>query len=177
LRTVENRRGTAAMRNAALAAVLATHTLGLVLLAAGCDPVGASSDGIPRPAAAPPPAPLSPVLPSRMIGFTLFFDIDSAAIDIEGDAALAAAAEAARQAGSAKVIVIGHADRAGRTGHNRELARRRAEAVRAALAERGVPPSRIAVAAYGEKKPRIATPDGVAETRNRRAEIVVVPAS
>ncbi len=72
--------------------------------------------------------------------------------------------------------VEGHTDNTGSAGINESLSRRRAEAVRAALIQRGVAPARIIAAGYGSAQPLgdNATEDGRA--MNRRIEIRIVGA-
>ncbi len=72
--------------------------------------------------------------------------------------------------------VEGHTDNTGSAAINENLSRRRAEAVRAALIQRGVAPARIIAAGYGSAQPvgDNATEDGRA--LNRRIEIRIVRA-
>ena len=72
--------------------------------------------------------------------------------------------------------VEGHTDNTGGDGLNESLSRRRAEAVRAALIQRGVAPSRIIAAGYGSAQPLgdNAAEDGRA--MNRRIEIRILRA-
>ncbi|OYW85827.1 MAG: hypothetical protein B7Z22_07850, partial [Hyphomonas sp. 32-62-5] len=65
-------------------------------------------------------------------------------------------------------------DDTGNPAFNDELSLRRAEAVRAAMIQRGVPPERLLAAGYGQSQPvgDNATEDGRA--RNRRIEIRIV---
>ncbi len=71
-----------------------------------------------------------------------------------------------------RVTVAGHADRSGPEPYNDALSERRAEIVARALQQRGVPERALDVVWYGERRPRIPTPDGQREPRNRRVEIV-----
>ena len=71
------------------------------------------------------------------------------------------------------VVVIGHTDLVGSDAFNDELARKRAETVRAMLIARGVAPGSIVAVGRGKREPAVPTADGVAEPRNRRVEIVV----
>jgi len=71
------------------------------------------------------------------------------------------------------VIVIGHTDALGTDQVNDALSRQRAETVRAELIRRGVAPENIQAIGRGKRDPAVPTPDGVAEPRNRRVEIVV----
>ena len=71
-----------------------------------------------------------------------------------------------------RVTVAGHADRSGAEPYNEALSESRARNVARALAQRGVPEDDMAVEWFGERRPRIPTPDGQREPRNRRVEIV-----
>lgn len=70
--------------------------------------------------------------------------------------------------------VEGHTDNTGNPAFNDQLSLRRAEAVRAAMIERGVPADRLIAAGYGQSQPvgNNDTEDGRA--RNRRIEIRIV---
>lgn len=72
-------------------------------------------------------------------------------------------------------IVSGYTDTVGEASANRRLSCRRAQAVRDLLVRQGVPPSYIALFAFGEERPRLSTEDEVAEARNRRVEIENYP--
>jgi outer membrane protein OmpA-like peptidoglycan-associated protein len=71
------------------------------------------------------------------------------------------------------VVVVGHTDAVGSDPVNDALGQRRADLVRSALIQRGVPPDDILAISRGKRAPAVPTPDGVAEPRNRRVEIVV----
>jgi outer membrane protein OmpA-like peptidoglycan-associated protein len=71
------------------------------------------------------------------------------------------------------VVVIGHTDRLGSESFNDRLSVLRAQAVRDALVAIGVSVEKIEIAGRGEREPLVPTADGVAEARNRRAEIKV----
>jgi outer membrane protein OmpA-like peptidoglycan-associated protein len=74
---------------------------------------------------------------------------------------------------SPEIVVIGHTDRVGTLEYNDKLSLKRADVVRAALVAAGVPPGQIDIAGRGEREPAVATPDEIAEPRNRRVEIMV----
>ena len=71
------------------------------------------------------------------------------------------------------VLVVGHTDAVGSDEFNDALARKRAEAVRASLIARGIDGKDIVAIGKGKRELLVPTPDGVAEPRNRRVEIVV----
>jgi outer membrane protein OmpA-like peptidoglycan-associated protein len=71
------------------------------------------------------------------------------------------------------IVVVGHTDAVGSDKFNDELARKRADAVRAALVRRGIAETDVVAIGRGKRELLVPTPDGVAEPRNRRVEIVV----
>ena len=73
-----------------------------------------------------------------------------------------------------RITVTGHGDAVGTETCNQELGLARAEAVRVALVDAGVPPERIDIDSAGESDPAVASPS--AEARNRRAVIGFSPA-
>ncbi|MEL6266977.1 MAG: OmpA family protein [Pseudomonadota bacterium] len=75
------------------------------------------------------------------------------------------------------VDVVGHTDATGSDAYNQDLSERRAQTVANALVDGGVLPQRIAAYGRGETQPVATneTPEGRA--RNRRVEILIVPAT
>lgn len=71
------------------------------------------------------------------------------------------------------VLVIGHTDTVGSDAVNDALGRQRADIVREALIRLGVPADDIHAVSRGKRSLAVPTPDGVAEPRNRRVEIIV----
>jgi len=69
------------------------------------------------------------------------------------------------------INITGHTDTSGSTAYNERLAVRRADKVKAALIERGVPADMIQTGAMGESDLLVATPDNVREPANRRVNI------
>ncbi len=71
--------------------------------------------------------------------------------------------------------IEGHTDTAGEAPVNLALSERRAARVREHLVGRlGVAPTRLDAVGLGESQPLVQTPDGTAEPRNRRVQIVNV---
>lgn len=120
--------------------------------------------------------PVETPAPKRPLSFAVFFDFDSTAVLPDSAEALSAVIDAMKGGSSVRIIVGGHADRAGPDNYNMALSRKRAEAVQKALLDQGATAGKIAISAHGESRPRIATPDGAREARNRRVEITVGPA-
>jgi outer membrane protein OmpA-like peptidoglycan-associated protein len=71
------------------------------------------------------------------------------------------------------VLVVGHTDAVGNDQVNDALGLRRAETVRAGLIAAGVPADDVKAISRGKRALAVPTPDGVAEPRNRRVEIIV----
>lgn len=125
--------------------------------------------------AAPPPppvvAPAAAPAPART--FLVFFDFDRADLTDRARAIIAEAAQNAQRAGTTRIEIAGHADRAGTPQYNQRLSERRAQAVAAELERRGIARSAMTVQAFGESRPLVPTADGVREPQNRRVEIVL----
>ncbi|HEX8569601.1 MAG TPA: OmpA family protein [Caulobacteraceae bacterium] len=105
-------------------------------------------------------------------GFLVYFDFDRAELTPGGATLVREFATFYDPAQVSRIVVVGHADRAGEPLYNEELSLRRAETVAEALKPQGIDPAIIAVQAKGESEPQARTPDGVPEPLNRRAEIV-----
>lgn len=104
------------------------------------------------------------------------FGTSSALIDLGSAALLDQIAEAANNC-PGSLRIEGHTDNTGRTTYNEALSRRRAEAVRAALVERGLPQSRLVAQGFGSRNPIADNDTDTGKARNRRIEIRVVRAS
>jgi len=72
-----------------------------------------------------------------------------------------------------QVLLTSHTDATGSPAANRAIALKRAEAVRDLLVSHNVPANLIVIRVVGAALPRVATPAGVREPRNRRVELLV----
>ena len=72
-----------------------------------------------------------------------------------------------------KVLVEGHTDSTGSDSYNLELSDRRANAVRAALIDKGVSSDRVATRGYGEAYPVAGNDTAAGRQLNRRVEIII----
>lgn len=115
------------------------------------------------PVAAKPVAPMA--APEK---FLVFFDFAKSNLTTDAKNTIAKAAKAT---GPARLIVVGHTDRAGPEDYNLRLSKRRADAVKAELVRLGVPANQITAEGRGEADPLVPTADGVREAQNRRVEI------
>jgi len=122
-----------------------------------------------RPAPAVAPAPLA----SQGRSFRVFFDFDKASLTREGERVVRNAAEAYRRTGAARIEVTGYTDLSGTPRYDLDLSKRRADAVRAALAAQGVPAGSINESWRGKQNPLVSTADGVREPQNRRVDIIL----
>lgn len=67
-----------------------------------------------------------------------------------------------------KLLLEGHASRVGTPEYNLALSKRRAQAVRRALMQQGVPGERLEIIGYGESKPLLMGDDEQSAAANRR---------
>lgn len=103
----------------------------------------------------------------------VYFDTGSAALDDGDKAILAEAANFLSQYPIATVEITGFTDTQGSADANKALAKRRAEAVAAALRGAGAPLStNVSVVGVGEPE---GAADGQADQNNRRVEVLVAP--
>jgi hypothetical protein len=102
---------------------------------------------------------------------TIFFDFDSAALDAEAQAKVAAIAQSLDASPSYRPsVVIGHTDAVGSAEYNMQLGLSRARAVADALVASGVPVSRIgSVSSRG--KTDLVVMVATADRRNRRVVV------
>ena len=129
------------------------------------------------PLTVPPPPPPAPPPSSgacdEPIAGIVFFDWDSAVPPASSIETLDAVEQNVRTCGWKAITVTGHADRSGSDGYNNALSARRAEAVGALLAAKGVARSVLNVSGRGESEPKVPTADGERNPSNRRVEISV----
>jgi len=120
----------------------------------------------PRPAPPPPPRVVCNTGP-----YIVFFDWDKSNLLPAATSVLDNAVSQYANCGNARVMLAGHADKSGKDEYNAALSQRRADAVKAYLAGKGVGADAIATEAFGEGRPLVDTADGVREPQNRRVEI------
>ncbi|MBU1169844.1 MAG: OmpA family protein [Proteobacteria bacterium] len=77
-----------------------------------------------------------------------------------------------------EVVIEGHTDALGSDAVNQKLSEERAEAVKQyILANAAIPESRITAIGYGETKPVASNETEAGQTKNRRIDVVIVPAT
>ena len=145
-----------------------SHSLMVTLAYNFFEPVLAPPPPPPPAAIVLPPCPPAAVTPGP---FLVFFDWDKSLITAEAGAILDRAAEQFAATGQANVALAGHADTSGDADYNMRLSQRRADAVKAYLAGKGVPEAAMVTEAFGETRLLVETADGVREPQNRRVEI------
>lgn len=105
----------------------------------------------------------------------VMFDFDSATIRPGFRETLRKVADVLRDYPQSEATIVGHTDSVGSAEYNLELSRRRAEAVRQALIDEGVPPERLRAEGRGEAEPRADNATEAGRQLNRRVEIYVSP--
>ena len=113
------------------------------------------------------------VEPHPPVKFLLYFLPDSDQLTEESLELMPQVIAAIDERKSSDVGIYGHTDRLGSDTYNQTLSMQRALAVQAILVNQGVRPDDTETASHGEGNPLIATPDGVAEPRNRRVEVII----
>jgi len=120
-----------------------------------------------------PPTPVHNPACDEAIAGIVFYEWDSAQTPDSATPTIQAAAHNLATCGWKGLSVAGHADRSGSDAYNDGISRRRAEAVAQLLIGQGAPGSQIEVTSFGEREPRVPTPDGERNPQNRRVEITV----
>lgn len=105
---------------------------------------------------------------------TIVFGSDSATIDKQSRPLLDKLAAIAKRCSRFSLVVEGHTDGSGRKGHNNALSKKRAEAVRWALIDRGVDMDHITAEGFGSARPIDRSGSAEAKARNRRIEFSVL---
>jgi outer membrane protein OmpA-like peptidoglycan-associated protein len=103
------------------------------------------------------------------------FDFDSAAIKPSFQPSLTKLANVLAKYDRNRVTVVGHTDSTGSDAYNQGLSVRRAEAVVAELASRGVPREMMNAEGRGESQPRADNSTEAGRQLNRRVEILISP--
>jgi outer membrane protein OmpA-like peptidoglycan-associated protein len=111
--------------------------------------------------------------PTPPRSFTLNFLFDSMQLTAASKKMLPEVLQVVRDRSPTEVTVFGYADSAGTADYNMALSEERAQAVARLLKQIG-PTLPMDVRWFGDKAPLVASPPGVPEPRNRRAEIVVL---
>jgi outer membrane protein OmpA-like peptidoglycan-associated protein len=113
---------------------------------------------------------IEPLQPEK---FILFFESGKTALTPQSQEAITDIVQAIKRRGAISVAVSGHTDSAGSALLNDRLAHERAELVRELLIRNGTNPDYVTVSSHGQGNPLVPTPDGVAEPRNRRVEVIL----
>ena len=101
----------------------------------------------------------------------VFFDWDKSNLSPQAMATVSQAAAAYKATSGARISTVGNTDTSGSTDYNMALSIRRADAVKSALIQNGVPAAAIETAGRGQTNLLVATADGVREAQNRRVEL------
>jgi peptidoglycan-associated lipoprotein len=107
------------------------------------------------------------------VGDRVFFDTDSTELTVQSRATLDKQAQWLATYNRYAFLIEGHADERGTREYNVALGAKRAEAVRAYLASRGVEPSRMRTISYGKERPVAVCDDISCWSQNRRAVTVL----
>jgi outer membrane protein OmpA-like peptidoglycan-associated protein len=101
------------------------------------------------------------------------FAFGKARVPADAKAAIAELANTLKSNPGQVVVIEGHTDNVGNPGYNRELAMKRAAAVRAALVRDGVESSRITIQSQGEQNPIASNDTSAGRRENRRVQVMI----
>ncbi len=109
----------------------------------------------------------------RLVTRGILFDVNSAAIKPQSYGILKDIATALKENATVKIKIIGHTDSDGDDSKNLDLSKRRAEAVKTALAEEfGIDQSRMETDGKGEGEPVDKNDTAEGKANNRRVEFI-----
>jgi hypothetical protein len=103
----------------------------------------------------------------------VFFDWDSTRLNQQSMTVIGQAANAFKSRNATGITATGHTDTSGPDAYNMALSLRRANVVKDALVQQGVPPGAVNAVGVGKAGLLVQTGDGVREPQNRRVEMVV----
>jgi OmpA-OmpF porin, OOP family len=103
--------------------------------------------------------------------FIVFFGFNKYNLTSEATRVISEAVNAAKETGSATIVITGHTDTVGSPIYNDRLSLRRSNAVKAEMVRQGVSTSSISASGRGETELLVQTADAVKEPQNRRATI------
>jgi len=109
----------------------------------------------------------------RFVNEDVHFDFDSSVLSAEAQQILLDKAQWLRRNSDASVTIEGHCDERGTNEYNLALGDRRANSVKAYLADLGISASRMDAVSYGEERPLDSGHDEAAWARNRRAHFEI----
>ncbi len=153
------------------AAAAAASILALASCAGEAD-VSADAEGVLAESARGAIDPASAEYFRVEIGDTIFFRTDSIELTPSARAVLDQQAAWLRANPGVSIRLEGHADERGTREYNIALGARRASAVSAYLASRGVEAERLSVASYGRERPLVSCPSEECWAQNRRVQSV-----
>jgi peptidoglycan-associated lipoprotein len=165
---------------------VAVAVLGFALATTGCgkkevvetpEPV-AQAPAATTPAPAPAPTPAAAPAPASdnrwgTLEQRIHFALDRADLDADAKASLEAKAEILQASPDLTLRIAGHADERGSDEYNLALSKRRSAEAKKFLVSRGVDPSRLETAGYGEEQPLDSGATESAWAMNRRDEFTV----
>jgi len=108
--------------------------------------------------------------PAAVGGSTIQFEFNSSVLKTEAYPVLDKLSSELRSNSSARVQLDGHASAEGTDEYNMQLSRDRANSVKTYLVNSGVAANRIAITAYGERRPIASNATEAGRIQNRRVE-------
>jgi outer membrane protein OmpA-like peptidoglycan-associated protein len=102
----------------------------------------------------------------------VLFDFDGARLKPAAYRTMDRVAQILKESQARRVLIEGHTDSTGPAEYNQELSERRANAVRIALLERGVPVAQLRALGRGESAPVASNNNAGGRQANRRVELV-----
>ncbi|HEX3765164.1 MAG TPA: OmpA family protein [Kofleriaceae bacterium] len=141
------------------------------------EPTPAAPTPPPEPAAPPPEPPPTAKLGTEKIELseTVQFETNSARLVERSKTLLDDVVRELNEHPEVKRIQIeGHTDKVASKAYNLKLSKERADAVKAYLVNKGIPPRRLTVKAFGESKPIASNKTEEGRAQNRRVDFRIL---
>ncbi len=139
-----------------------------------CEPAPAPVAAAPAPAPAPAPVAAAPTSEKVSYAADAFFDFDKSVLKPAGKEQLDELANNLKSVDLEVIVAVGHTDSTGPKAYNQKLSERRAEAVKAYLAGKGIDANRIYTEGKGSAQPVADNRTKEGRAKNRFVGIEVV---
>jgi OmpA-OmpF porin, OOP family len=150
------------------------YTFGINFAFGGEEKVVEAKVEEPLPPPTPPPAPKTVIIEKGRQTLDVKFDFDKATIKKGHYKNIDDLAGVMKDYSDLNVVIEGHTDSVGTDAYNKKLSRKRADAVKKYMVERGgIDANRISAVGYGEERPIASNDTDEGRLRNRRVEAVV----
>lgn len=103
--------------------------------------------------------------------YFVYFEFDKTILTPASKKKMEQLIKLSKEMGPDRIILRGHADRSGSDRYNVGLSKRRVNKIATIMLQAGLPKSKFKASYFGERKPKVPTPDGQRNWANRRVSV------